>query len=68
MLNIIYELYYKWTLVERPWRDCTGGIMKAERAVQGAKISLEAEERTQSKWLRKDGFAWQKLECKECEQ
>lgn len=27
------------------------------RAVQGAKISLEAEERKQSKWLRKDGFA-----------
>lgn len=34
---------------ERPWREHTDGIMRAERAMHGAKTSLEAAERKHSK-------------------
>lgn len=49
MLSIIYELSYKWRLVEMPWKEHTDDIMRAERAVQGPTISLEAEDRKKSK-------------------
>lgn len=58
MLSIIYEQYYKWRLVESHGEN-TEMTLRAERAVQGTRISLETVERKQSEvngYQRRDIF------------